>query len=321
MAFSRGVLDSLGNKHIRPVLQDWVFKGNPMTYMLLQNHSITLDGGRSIVLPGILKEANAEHYQRGDLATLEVQDAENSAEAQWHWLRVNIALYETDIDKNEGETIINLLNAEKQRAKETMTETISDVIFGSNSSNSLQSPGLQDLYAATGTTYLDLLDSDLTSPATWLAPTLSPFSGNVLTPHEMRRLRGTVTRGGSKPNLFVGNFPMFNKIWTFAQDDQRFGMESAANLGFDTLLFERCPIVADEHAPGTGYNTGDNWLMALNMDHIKLAIHRNKNMAIRTYDPLPQQEAWIMKILLGYSFYTDNRRTHCVNKTIDPQDS
>src|SRR5688572_14724709 len=175
MAFSRGVLDSLGNKHIRPVLQDWVFKGNPMTYMLLQNHSITLDGGRSIVLPGILKEANAEHYQRGDLATIEVQDAENSAEAQWHWLRVTIALYETDIDKNEGETIINLLNAEKQRAKETMTETISDVIFGSNSSNSLQSPGLQDLYAATGTSYLDLLDTDLTSPATWLAPTLSPF--------------------------------------------------------------------------------------------------------------------------------------------------
>ena len=320
MAFSRGVLDSLGNKHIRPVLQDWTFKGNPFTYMLLENHSITLDGGTAIVLPGIIKEANAEWYDRGDLATLEVQDAENSAQAEWHWVRVNIALYETDIDKNEGETVINLLNAEKQRARETMTETISDMVFGSNSSNSKQSPGLQDLYAATGTSYLGLLDTDLTSPASWLSTVLTPLSANVLSAHDMRRLRSTVTRGGSKPNLFVGNFPIYNKIWTLAQDDQRFGMEGAANLGFDTMLFERVPVLADEHAPGSGYTSTDNWLMALNMDHVKLAIHRNKNFAIRTYEPLPQQEAWIMKILLGCSFYTDNRRAHAVNKTFDPAD-
>lgn len=320
MAFSRGVLESLGNKHIRPVLQDWTFKGNPFTYMLLENHSITLDGGTAIVLPGIIKEANSEWYTRGDLATLEVQDAENSAQAEWHWVRVPIALYETDIDKNEGETIINLLNAEKQRARETMTETISDMVFGSNSSNSLQSPGLQDLYAATGTTYLGLLDTDLTSPASWLTTVTTPLSANILSAHDMRRLRGVVTRGGSKPNLFVGNFPIYNKIWTLAQDDQRFGMESAANLGFDTMLFERVPVLADEHAPGSGYTSTDNWLMALNMDHLKLAIHRNKNFAVRTYEPLPQQEAWIMKILLGCSFYTDNRRTHSVCKTFDPAD-
>lgn len=320
MALSRGLLESLGTKHIRPVLQDATFKGNPFLHMCLENNVVQLEGGTAIQLPLIIKEGNSQWYDRGDLDTIEALEPFNSAQAEWHWIRATAALYETDIDKNEGNGVINYLNATKEWLRETLTEALSDMAFGSNSSNSKQSPGLQDLYAATGTTYLGLLDTDLTSPATWLAPAVTPLSGAIVTPEEMRRLRGTVTRGGSKPNLFVTNFPMYNKIWKFAQDDQRFGMESAANLGFDTMLFERCPVVADEHSPGTGYTQTDNWLMGLNMDHLKLFIHKNKNFAVRVYDPLPQQEAWIMKILVGASFATDNRRTHVVGKAFDPAD-
>jgi hypothetical protein len=318
MAFSRGVLESLGNKHIRPVLQDAVFKGDPFTYMCLENQSVQLDGGTSIVLPLMIKEGNVEAYDRGDVSTIEAQDAYNSAQAEWSWVRATTALYETDLDKNAGEGVINLLNAEKERLRASITEYMSDTIFGTNSSNSKQSPGLQDLFGASGTAYLGLLDTDLTSPATWLSSIVSPLTSATFTANEMRRMRGSVTRGGSKPNLFTCNFPMYNRIWKEAQDDQRFGMEDKANLGFDIMLFERVPVVADEHAPGSGYGTGDNWLMGINMDHFKLMIHRNKNMAVRVYDPLPQQEAWIMKILLGWSVLTDNRRTHAVVKTFNP---
>jgi hypothetical protein len=318
MAFSRGVLESLGNKHIRPVLQDWTFKGDPFLYMCLENQVVQLDGGTSIVLPGIIKEGNVEDYDRGDVTTIEAQDGYNSAQAEWSWTRATTALYETDIDKNEGEGVINLLNAEKERLRASLTEGMSDRVFGSNSSNSKTTPGLQDLYGASGTTYLGMLDTDLTSPATWLSSILTPLVTGTFNANEMRRMRGTVTRGGSKPNLFVCNFPMYNRIWKEAQDDQRFGMEDTANLGFDVMLFERVPIVADEHASGSGYGTADNWLMGLNMDHFKIAIHRNKNFALRVYDPLPMQEAWIMKILLGWTVYTDNRRTNSVIKTFNP---
>jgi len=318
MAFSRGVLDSLGNKHIRPVLQDAVFKGDPFLYMCLENQVVQLDGGTSIVLPLMIKEGNFEWYDRGDVATIEAQDAYNSAQAEWFWIRCTAALYETDIDKNDGEGVINLLNAEKQRIRQTMTENLSDMCFGTNSSNAKQSPGLQDLFGASGTSYLGLLDTDLTSPAAWLTQIMTPLVANSFNANEMRRMRGAVTRGGSKPNLFVCNFPVFNRIWKEAQDDQRFGMENTANLGFDVMLFERVPVLADEHAPGSGYANTDNWLMGVNMDHIKMFVHRNKNFAIQTYDPIPQQEAWIMKVMLGVSFATDNRRTHSVIKTFNP---
>jgi hypothetical protein len=319
VAFSRGNLESLTHKHIVPKLADATFKGSPFAYWIRENRQVKLGGGMNIVLPLVIKQGNSRWYDTGDVSDIEVLEPFNSAQANWFWLEVPGALYETDIDKNGGpDGVINILEATREWLQETMTEALSSMLYATNASTPKQSPGLQDLYGASGTSYLGLLDTDLSSPASWLTSIVSPLVSGTLDEHEMRRMRGTVTRGASRPNFGLCNFPVYNKIWKLVQQDQRFGMEKIAKIGFDHVMFEDMPIMPDEHASGSGYGTADNWLMFLNMDHIQLYVHENKAFAVRVYDPLPQQQAWIMKILLGASFVTDNRRTHAVMKTINP---
>ena len=49
-----------------------------------------------------------------------------------------------------------------------------------------------------------------------------------------------------------------------------------------------------------------------------MAANLAKKFKVRSYDPMPQQEALIWKVLLAYSFATDARRTHSVIKTFNP---
>lgn len=319
MAFNRTFLESITQKHIVPRMADAVFKGCPFAYYLRENHTIKLAGGRNIVLPIILKEGNAQWYDGVDASDLEVIDPENSAQFDWKWLRVPFAIPETDLDKNGGEDgVINLLESRKEWAELTLIENLSDGLFGTNSSNSKQMDGIQNMFGATGTAYGDLLDTDFVSPATWLATDVAPISANTLDEEELRRMRSTATRGASKPNLFVTNYPVFNTVWRLPQNDQRWGEASKADIGFDHVLFEGCPVIADEHSTGSGYGNTDNAIYAMNLDWIQFFVHENKAFSTRVYDPVPQQEVYIAKVFLGCNLTTNNRRMHSWMNDINP---
>ena len=319
MAFNRTALESVTQKHIVPRMADAVFKGCPLAYYLRENHAIKLAGGRSIVLPMVLKEGNFQWYDGVDVADLEVVEPENSAQFDWKWLRVMFTIPETDLDKNEGEDgVINILDSRMEWAELTVIENLSDGLYGTNSSNSKQMDGLQNLFGATGTAYGDLTDTDFTGDAKWLAEDVAPLTANTLDEEEMRRMRGIVTRGASKPNFGTCNFPTYNTVWRLAQNDQRFGMEKLANIGFDNVVFEGMPIVPDEHAAGGGYGSTNNVLYFLNMDYVQFFVHQNKAFATRVYEPIPQQNVWIGGVFLGCNLTTNNRRMHSFMDDINP---
>ena len=319
MAFNRTFLESVTQKHIVPKLADAVFKGCPFAYFLRENHTIKLAGGRNIVLPLILKEANNQWYDNVDVADLEVIEFENSAQFDWCWNRTMISIPETDLDKNGGDDgVINILEARKEIAELTIIENLSDGLYGTNASNTKQIAGLQNLFGATGTAYGDLTDTDFTSPASWLATDVAPLTANTLDEEEMRRMRGGVTKGASKPNFATCNFPVYNTIWRLAQNDQRFGMDKVANIGFDHVVFEGMPIVPDEHSDGSGYGSTDNRLSMLNMDYIQFFVHQNKAFAHRVYEPTPIQNVWTAGVFLGCAFTTNNRRMHTHMNDINP---
>jgi hypothetical protein len=323
MSFNRTNLESLTQKRLIPRIADATFNGSPLAYWLRQNHSIKLAGGRNIVLPLIVQQLNSQWYDGVDIADLEQIDAFNSAQFNWQWLRVPFVIPETDLDKNNGEDgVINILQATQETAEMTIIDALSTALFGTNASDSRVMPGLQDMFGATGTSYGDLLDTDISSlpnsAGSWLSTTVTPLLPNTWNANEGRRMRGVVTKGMSKPNLGVCNFPVYNRIWLEAMNDQRFGMADAASLGFDTVLFEKMPIVADQHATGGGYDSTNNVLMFLNLDYVQFFIHEKKAFATRIYDPLPHQEVWIGKILLGCALTTNNRRMMSQMSTINP---
>jgi len=319
VAFSINTLQSITQNYIAPRVVDNTFKGCPYAYWLKENGRLSLRGGLALRFPIIKAQLNFDWYSGTDPASLEVLEPNTAAQYNWFWGRVPYVITEEDIDKNSGpDGIVDIIDATEQNATLTLIEQLSLGLFGTNASAPKQPDGLQDMFAASGTSYGGLLDTDFVSPATWLTSIISPLVAGQLTAQEMRRMRGSVTRGAAKPNLGLCNFPVYNTIWRIAQGVQRFGMDPIAKLGFDHMMFENMPIMPDEHAPGTGYGTADSWLMFLNTDYIKLVIHENKAFISRVYAPIPQQEVYIGKIIVGLDQITTNRRMHAVIKTINP---
>lgn len=260
MAFTYNTLQAITHNWIAPRVTDNGFKGAPFTYMMKQNGRVMGRGGLTIQEPIIKASLNYDWYTTGtSAAALEVKNPFTKAEFNWKFLRVPFALDEVDILKNGGDNgVVDIVNATEQTASLTMTDALSTALHGTNASASAQVDGLQDLFAASGTTYGGLLDTDFTSPFSWLTNIYSTISGNTMTARDMRNMRGNCTFGQVKPNLGLCNFAMYSKIWSIAQGVQRFGTEETAKLGFDYINFENMPIMADAYAPGSGNGSTDN---------------------------------------------------------------
>lgn len=321
MAFTYNTLQSIVQDYLAPRVVDNVSKGCPFFYWLKEHGRLSIRGGEQISFPILKAHLANEWYSGLDTSTLETREPATRARYPWSFARVSFVIPEDDIDKAGGDTnVVDLVDLTEQDASLTMTETISTGLFGSNSSNAKQMLGLQDMAAGSGTAYAGLTDTDFVSPSTWLMDIYTPLSGNVISTQDIRRQRGNVTRGGAIPNLGLCNFSVYAKLWNLAQDDQRFGMADTAKIGFSHIMFEDMPIMADEHSPGSGYTSTDNWLFLLNTDYIKLVLHPAKAFTTRVYQPIPQIEAHIGKVYFGGQLVTTQRRSHSVCKTYDPAD-
>jgi len=319
MAFSINTLQALTQNYIAPNVVDSTFKGNPYAYWLKEEQRLSLRGGLTIRQPIVKAQLNSSWYSGLDSTTIEATEPMTSASYNWYWLEVPIVIAEEDIDKNNGpDGIVDIVDAQKEIASLTMIQALSTALHGTNASNSKQMDGLQNMFAASGTAYGGLTDTDFTSPATWLTQIHTLITAGTLTYYDMRLMIGKATRGRSRPNLGLCNFPTFAKGATLVQTAQRFGMERVAKMGFDHIMIENIPLMPDENAPGSGAGTADNWLYFLNTDRIKLVIHENKAFASRVYPSVFQQQVFLAKILFGGNQITSERRAQAVTKTINP---
>ncbi len=319
MAFTYNSLQALTQSYLAPRVVDATFKGAPFTYWLKDNGRLSLRGGATMQFPIIKAALNSDWYSGTDPATLAVAEPFTKAEFNWKFLRVPFVIAEDDLLKNMAENSADLLDATEQTATLTMIDALSTGLHGTNASNSKVVDGLQNMLGASATSYGGLLDTDFTSPAAWLANIYaSGITSNTLATTDMRRMIGNVTRGANKPNLGLCNFATYGKIWFLAQTAQRFGMERIAKLGFDHMMFESIPIMADAYMPGSGAGTADNWLDFLNTDYIKLVIHEELAFKAIAYQPIPQQEVHIGKIKAALNLITTQRRAHTTWKLIDP---
>lgn len=322
MAFTINSIQAITQNYIAPQIVDNTSKGTPYMWWLRENGRISVRGGLTLRFPIVKSHLNFDWYSGMDAATLEALEPFTSASFNWYNGRVPFVIPEEDIDKNNGpDGIVDIVDATTQTGTATLMEQLATALMGSNSSNPKQPDGLQDMFAATGTSYGGLLDTDFTSPATWLTSRLDCLTNNVLTALDMRRLRGSVTRGPAKPNLGLCNFPTFARIWAIAQGNQRFGMEKIAKIGFDHVMFEDMVIMPDEHCEGSGFTQTDNVLWFLNTDYIKFVVHESKAFISRVYAPIPQIEAYIGKLLFMVSHGTSQRRAHAEIDNIDPADA
>ncbi len=322
MSFSTTTLEAITNQHTVPEVVDNAFNGEPFAWFMREQGRVTIKGGTQISQPILKDDLNSEMYATGlEPATLEATEIACTATWQWKWARVMMVIPEEEIDKNSGDDgIVDIVETYMETAKLSAMTLLGTNLHGTNASDTKFYDGLQNLFGASGTAYAGLTDTSFTSPANWLTYIHTPLSAAVLSPADLRHMRGNATYGNAKPNLGLCNFPVYGKIWTHAEDNQRFGQQKTADMGFEHVMFEGMPIIADDGAPGSGLTQTDNWLMFLNTDYLKLIFHANKVFVSKVYAPVAEFEAYVAKIKFGGNLMTSKRGAHAVCKTFDPAD-
>ena len=182
------------------------------------------------------------------------------------------------------EAVVYMLEAKVKQTKETLVRVMTNAIWGSASSNVNQINGMQDIFAASGTAYAGLLDTDVNTQfgldlkgkskwlpeinATTTLPTFTNISPAQATIKAKSQMYGSSTKYSK--HLILSNAGVQAAFINNEQLKQRFTDSKLADDGFQAVRMNGMDWVIDEFCPGSETSgSTDNWLVILTAPSIK----------------------------------------------------
>ncbi len=191
---------------------------------------------------------------------------------KYNYFAVNLTLQDMNVASGDNQKV-EFAVEKAQGAKADFMRSLSVQSWGTSASNSLLLDGMQDILAASGTSYAGILNTtydptvydatnikNVYSPLVYTDSTVSPKALAKLTSGVMARMQ----TGADMNETIMGfcNTALFSSILTLAQASQFImGNVEKANLGFKGFKLNGvADVYLDVSSPGTGYGTADNWL-------------------------------------------------------------
>jgi len=212
-------LNSLAHQQIESEIPDIFSRANYMFHLLMQQKK-KIDGGTFIQIPVVRQELQSKGWITGTAAdVLDLNPNPMFTYGTFNWKyyyhAITITLEDMTQTFDTKNAIKSLLEAKIQQSKGSITRDLTKSFFGTAANNPLQFNGLGDVFAASGTAYGGLLDTDLgvddNGDAIWL-----PYEDSSTT---------TVN--------YTGIEPVINKI---KERTQQFGMGNSPQYDLDVMI-------------------------------------------------------------------------------------
>jgi len=300
MALSIAQLDAITQNKIIPKMYDNIFDSTPLLSKLMSSGSYkSQNGGTQIEIPLSYAKGTGGWYQGADtLSTDDVEQITNSLYS-WRSLYAAITILGEDELKNSGNmAILSLLAAKAEIAKKTLKDDLATGLY-SDGTTAKSIVGLRDIVAVDQTVG-GISQSD---NSWWQAQVDSTTT--TLTISAMNSLYQDCDLGGEQPNLGIATKANYNRYYNLLQPQQRFSDSSAgvAKGGFQSLMFNGIPLLSDVYAPA-------NHLFFLNLDHLHLFYHPERNISATPWINPTDQELKTSRILWMGSLGSSNNRMH-----------
>ncbi len=315
MALSVSQLAAITHRLIIPKAVDNIFNSNPLLKRM-KDKGRKFDSGRTIVQPIVYDDVNAvQEYEGGEVLSTELNDNITAAEFNWRQYSAFFGVTGREEIINDGSKgVLNLLKMKQKVTEVAFLDKLGTDLQGSNS-NGKKLDGLGLLLDDTSTSYGGISSTDF---AGWVAEVHSLLVANTLSLFELQRMQGSVTISGEKPTVIVTSQPVYDKIWSLIQPDQRFTDSKTADAGFGGLKFNGTTIVVDSHVPGSGYGSTDNFLQMLNENYLDLVSHSKINFKVVPIPQTKDQDVKMVRIFWAGNLICSSRRMHAVVETINP---
>lgn len=291
-----------------------VFKGNALLMRLKNRGRVVYDGGTKIRQPIVYSKVATVGAYSGDgpLGTA-FNDFITAAEFDWRQYFAQIRLTGEEALKNAGQAQMErLLDIKVESAKQSLLDKLGLDLQGSGGGGTIDGLGL---LLSTSSTYGGIAPADAPD---WVAVVNTCMATNTLSKRDIQRLTSDLSVDGARPTIFVCNPPVFDKVWSLWEGQQRFEDADLAKAGFVTLFVNGAPIVMDRHVPGGGYGQTDNRLIALNEDYLWFFVHRDVNFKVVEAGIPEDRDRLTVRILLACNLACARRNLQGMISDINP---
>lgn len=274
---------SVANRLILSEIPDQFSKASYFMYLMTRKPNLQQgSGGTKIQTAVQIAENKSKGWFSGGFDAIDTNANQqlSFAEFDWKYFYSNISFQLSDfaMTDNTPLAIKSLITAKIEGAKQAASRDISSALHASGTANANQINGLADVYAASGTAYGGLTNTDLDDSSTWL--TEIDTTTNTINYANLNTLFMTLVGrgqtqgneiGGFAPNLLVSNAFVLNKFLSSQQSQQQFATEETLKAGFRGATFNGVFWAIDQYSPGSADGaTADNYLYVMSTPTFKL---------------------------------------------------
>ena len=334
------LITTTGNKYMTTVV-DNIGKANALFWKLNQKgFKRRQKGGERIEVPlRMTKSTSGGWYEGYDLLNTNPADPLTKAWFPWRQMHYSVILSRLEEVKNSaGPTqLVNMLQALFDDAEDSMTQDITEAMFGTPGDNEKACDGLASLVAEdptsstagrdgdgkigaidqsvetwwrnkkqgnSGTTLVWVYDSDSgVAPTGWVA--LENLYQNCS--------KGGGARNRREPNIGISNQIFYQQYLSGLAPQRRFTNSKMANAGFRNIMYNDMPITWDESmsVPSDGGGTLAALYM-LNSNFMHWVVESSTDFYKTPFVRPANQDARIAQILLYGNLVVSARRKHGV---------
>lgn len=279
-------------------LADNIFDSNPGIQRLKKKGIEKLDGGTSIMQPLNYAQTAASGWYNG-ADTLSTADNESitAAEYQWKQLYANISIVRKDELMNSGDAAkIKLVKSKMQIAEKTMIDQLGTALY--NDGTTLNAPaGLRSIVATSNT----VGGISQSANSWWQAQVDS--STTTFSIAALNTQFTACTIDSDHPSVILATRANYNRYYATLQPQQRFMDSETAKGGFQSLMFNGIPFIADSHCPA-------NHIFLINEDYLSLYVHKDEDMRFEPFQKPINQNVRVAKIFWMGGLGSSNNRLH-----------
>jgi len=273
---------AVATRLIRDEIPDQFSKANYFMHLMTKKPNLEFgSGGTQIQIPVQIAENQSKGWFDGGFGAIDTNANQQLSFGtfDWKYYYSNVSFTMEDFAKTDNTplAIRSLITAKIEGAKQAATRDISSSLH-SDGSVTGSVTGLGAVFAASGTAYAGITNTDLDDSTTWLTEidtttnTINYANLNTLFMNLVGRGQTQGNEiGGFAPNLMISNAFVLNKFLGSQQSQQQFAQEDTLRAGFRGATFNGVFWAIDSYSPGSADGaTADNFCYVMSTNTFKL---------------------------------------------------
>ena len=298
-------------------------------YTLMMKRKDKVSGGTKIQIPLNFAELDSQGFINGQFDTVSTNQNQQITygELDWKFYYCALAITLKDITQTENTptAIAGLIEAKTKAALSSMARFLTEAMHSTGTASNKQFNGFTDIFAASGTAYAGLNNTDVSDWLTEIDTTTANINyTNITSMIGTLRERCQDLAGqdgmGYKPDVMISRQALIDAFKSSEQIKQRFQDNKTLGAGFKGVEIDGVFWYPDKYAAGSvDGSTADNYLYIVSSDSMHLYYKFLPGVNASPLDSkqiIPNQSVLSDVKYLAGNMGCDNRRVNGVFKAL-----